>query len=354
MFQITREDVAAILRDYNIAAEILDISELQRYHYERDDPETKEVRLIIKVEVAGGSPLVVRFKNESGVTLELIESQCRFAGTLKQNGIITPAQYMSGGRYARWYTIGGYEVIVTLEQFAEGEIKVVDEDLARKTGELLARTHTIAEEKDLHVDNDVLFDPFARNDLFFVDKFLSLEGSLQGESRALFDRITGQYNAYMAVLAPLKKYPRYAVQGDISDCNLYQTPQGELGIFDFNRSGDNILFCDAVMQAVFEARLMDYPENSGDDYPAKILASFLEGYCSVRSFSPEERAWFACLYPIIDAFWGMDICWREDSLLNAHRAGDAAGVQRWLEIIWKRLAGLAEPGKVWEEQCTEN
>ena len=39
--------------------------------------------------------------------------------------------------------------------------------------------------------------------------------------------------------------------------NLYQAASGEIGVFDFNRCGDNNLFCDAVMQAVFEARLMD-------------------------------------------------------------------------------------------------
>ncbi len=337
MFQISPEEVASILQDYGITAGIKSLSELQRYYYEQEDPASKEVRLIVKIVLEDAPPLVIRFKNERDVTLSLIESQCRFARALQNEGIITPVQYMADGCYARWYTIGGYDVIVTLERFAEQEIRVVDESTARKTGELLAKTHNIAEKQGLHVDNPVLFDPFAHNDLFAFDAFSALADALAGEERALFDRITAQYDAYMAVLAPLREYPRYAVQGDISDCNLYLTPEGAVGIFDFNRSGDNILFCDAVMQALFEARLMDYPENRDDAYEAKILTAFLEGYCAERPFSEQEQEWYPYLYAIIDAFWSFDLRWREDSLINAHEAGDRASVRRWLETVQQRL-----------------
>lgn len=45
-------------------------------------------------------------------------------------------------------------------------------------------------------------------------------------------------------------------------------------MFDFNRCGD----CDAVMQGVFEARLMDYPKEhtKADEYD--YFTAFLEGY----------------------------------------------------------------------------
>lgn len=337
MFRITHEDLATILQDYGIEAKINNFYELQRYHYERDDPNSKEVRLIAKLELENAPPLVVRFKNEKDVTIELIESQSQFAEVLKNEGIITPNQYMSKGRYANWYTISGYEVIVTLEQFVENEIKVVDEITAKKTGELLARTHNIAEQHNLHIDNDVLFNPFEHNDLFSFDSFVSLSQFLVGEDKDLFDRITDKYNAYMEILAPLKERTKYAVQGDISDCNLYLTDGGDVGVFDFNRAGDNVPFCDAVMQAIFEARLMDYPENKDDDFETKILASFWEGYCSVRNFSKEEHELYPYLYAVIDAFWSFDIRWNEDSLMNAHKAGNLDAVRQWLETIWKRL-----------------
>lgn len=337
MFKVSRQDIETILQDYNIVGKIRNVSELQRYHYERNNPDSKEVRLIVKVDLEDAVSFVIRFKNEEDVSIELIESQSQFADALKRNGIITPTQYRTNGKFANWYTIGGYDVIVTLEQFVENEIKVVDGAIAQKTGELLAKTHMIAEQHDLHIDNPVLFNPFTHNDLFAYDAFMSLEPFLEGADKVLFDKIVEAYDTYMEVLSPLRKQPQYAVQGDISDCNLYLTNWGEVGIFDFNRSGDNILFCDAIMQAVFEARLMDYPQEKEADFEANILASFLDGYCSVRSFTKEEQQWYPYLYAIIDAFWSSDIRWNEDSLLNAHKAGNAEGVRRWLSTIWERL-----------------
>ena len=291
MFNITGNDVEAILRDYGITHGIDGITELQRYNYERKDPASKEVRLIVKIALDNGAPLVMRFKNETDVTIELIESQSRFANLLKENGVITPEQHMANGRYANWYNIGGYDVIVTVEEFVENEVKLVDSAIARKTGALLARTHAIAEQCDIEA------------------------------------------------LAPLKPQPRYAVQGDISDCNLYLTAEGDVGIFDFNRAGDNVLFCDAIMQAIFEARLMDYPEDSAEDFESQILNAFLDGYRSVRSFTHEERELFPYLFRIVDAFWSFDMLWREDGLMNSHKAGDTEAVMNWLKVIWERITG---------------
>lgn len=214
------------------------------------------------------------------------------------------------------------------------------DDLFRKkeTGELLAKMHTISERNHLHVKNPVLFDPFSSNDLFAYEDFKALGDSLEGKSKQLYEQIVERYTAYMDILSPLKESPRYAVQGDISDCNLFLTPSGEIGIFDFNRCGDNRLFCDAAMQAVFEARLMIYPENITDDFKSEVFAAFWDGYRSIRPVSEQEQPLYPYLYAIIDAFWSQDILWREDSLINAHKAGDADGVQKWLSLIWERLS----------------
>ena len=65
-------------------------------------------------------------------------------------------------------SINGYDVIVTVEEFVSGELRCVDSDIAEKTGKLLAKTHNIAETNNFHVEKNVLFDPFADNDLFTV------------------------------------------------------------------------------------------------------------------------------------------------------------------------------------------
>ena len=340
MFEVNAADVEDILNDYGIFSKVSYISEMQRYDYGQNAKGIGEVRLIIKVECKSAAPLVIRFKNEKNVTLEIIESQCRFAEILKKGGIITPHQYQTEGIFAKWYNINGYDVIVTVEQFVEGEIKAVDEKIAEKTGKLLAKMHTISETNNIHVQNAVLFNPFKENDLFDYVSFKSIETGLTSDVKSLFDRIADKYNAYMEILSPLKRQQKYAVQGDISECNLYQTCSGKIGVFDFNRCGDNNLFCDAVMQAVFYARLMDYPENAKDDIENKILAAFWKGYRSIRHFSEEQTKWYPYLYAIINAFWSEDIRWNDDSLIKAYNSRDTDNVQKWLCRIWERLISL--------------
>lgn len=337
MFQVSIHDIENILRDYGVLSKPVSFTELQRYFYEKNDAKSKEVRLIIKVELSDGMPLVMRFKNEHDVTLELIEKQSGFAELLLENGIPTPVQYKSAGHFAKQYVINGYEVMVTVEEYVDGEIKCVDLELAKETGRLLARTHAIAKKYNVHVENKVLFDAFDENDLFSVNAFYALKDQIRDEDKTLFQSIMEKYREYMKILEPLKKEPRYAVQGDISICNLYLTANGDLGIFDFNRCGDNYLFCDAVMQGVFEARLMDYPKEhtkaDEDDY----FTAFLEGYQENCPFSDEQKNRLPYLCAIISAFWSADMIWNDDSLKNKVKKGNHAAVHKWLEVIYERI-----------------
>lgn len=343
MFDVSLADINEIIRDYGIVSEAVCFTELQRYHYEKNDPDSKEVRLILRVDLGNGKSVVMRFKNEDGVTINLIENQCRFADLLHKNGILTPIQYQSNGVYAKEVSLNGYQVIVCVEEFAQGEIKTVDETIAEKTGALLAKTHDIAERFRAHLDNAVLFDPFQENDLFFYSQFETICRSLDGEEKSLSERIAAKYHEYMCVLSPLKSEPRYAVQGDISDCNLYQNGNGEIGMFDFNCSGDNNLFCDAVMQAIFEARLMDYPLDYLEKTEKIILPAFLKGYQSVRAFTDTQKQMLPYLYAVVTSFWAMDIVWGENSLKKAFDSGDKQAIHCWLDVIWQRISKLPDP-----------
>lgn len=333
MFNVDAADVQPILKAFGIAAEIVSMEELQRYHYERDDPNSKEVRLILHVNLKDASPVVVRFKNEEDVTIELIESQNRFAETLRMNGIPTPYIYTVNGSFAKEYAINGYEVVVTVEAFVSGEIKRVNAEIARKTGGLLAALHNLSEALNCHVDYEVLFDPFTDNDLFFVEAFTSIGDGLQGEQLSMHRNIIERYHHHMRALEALKSEPRYAVQGDISNNNLFEREDGAIGLFDFNRCGDNIPYCDAVMQAVYEARLMEYPDEYGDDREAIILSAFLKGYHEIRPFTDAQRKWFPHLYAIIDAFWGVRLFYDENSLMSAYKRRDTERVGQHLQVI---------------------
>ena len=340
MFTLTDKDIENVIHDFGIAAALVSFKEIERYNYEEDDPDTKQVRLIVKAVLDDGSAPVLRFKNEDDAPQKVIEAQSRFAVLLHENGIETPKVYASGGNYAREYTINGYEVVVTVEDFKEGELREVDPETARDTGELLARMHLIAEENDFHVDSEVLFNPLEDNDLVFYDSFESKKDKLTSVDSDLYDTIVRKHAELLERIEPLRNDPQYAVQGDISDCNLYRTKEGTLGVFDFNRSGDNNLFFDAVMQAFFEARLMDYPEDLAGKQEETIFAAFLEGYLNVRPFTNREKAVFPYLYALIDAFWGVDMKWVDKSHTKTVKEADDASIRQWMREIYRRETDL--------------
>ncbi|MGI6691601.1 MAG: phosphotransferase enzyme family protein [Christensenellales bacterium] len=340
MFDVSMETVARILRDFHVPSKPVGFSELRRYHYERDDPASKEVRLIVRVALESGEAVVIRFKNEAGVSLDLINAQSRFAALLSAHGIATPALFQVDGQYAAWYRLNGYDVIVAVESFEEGEIRFVNEAVAEKTGELLADMHDIAEKADFHVANDVLFNPLAQNDLFDFSEFERHQKPLMTIDAGMYRDIVATYQAHMRVIATLAGEPRYAVQGDISHCNLYLTDKGTLGIFDFNRCGDNNLYFDAVMQSLFEARLMDYPDAYAGRAEETILPAFLQGYHQQRPFSKAQREVFPYLYAVVSAFWLMDMKWSDTSLRQAVEDDDREAMREALHQVHRRIHHL--------------
>lgn len=331
-----------VLARYGISAGIASVAELQRYDYDRPNAHGGRMRLIIKVEFDAAEPVVVRFRNEDDVTIESLEAQSAFAQLLYDEGIATPRQYRADGRCATWCHVGGHDVMTTVEQYVAGEIRCVDAHTARQTGELLARMHNIAERAEFHVASPVLFDPLSANELFEFDVFKANAGYLAGLDAVLYDDICDMYAAYMHELERSADGPRYAVQGDISDCNTYRAADGTIGVFDFNRCGDNYLFFDAIMQAVFEARLMDYPESYAGDAESIVLRAFLRGYQAQRPFTPHQRAAYPYLYSMIDAFWSADIKWSDTSLSNAVKREDEARVRAILRDVYSRLRRLPE------------
>lgn len=50
LFTITGKDIDMILHDYDILSESISSTELQRYYYEKDDPASGQIRLIITSE----------------------------------------------------------------------------------------------------------------------------------------------------------------------------------------------------------------------------------------------------------------------------------------------------------------
>ena len=172
------------------------------------------------------------------------------------------------------------------------------------------------------------------------ETFTAHQDYLESVDPALYHEIVRQHARLLRDVRRLENEPSYAVQGDISDCNLYRCTGGAIGVFDFNRCGDNVLYYDAVMQAVFEARLMDYPAEIADRPEAVILPAFLKGYHRQRPFTDRQREVFPYLYALISAFWLGDLRWSEDSLFQAVQKEDTAAARRWMQEICRRTRAL--------------
>ncbi len=337
MFTISKDDILLILNDFGIFSDVITFLELQRYNYDEDDLTSKEIRLIIKVDLSDGESVVIRFKNESNVTLEIVNAQSKFAQLLADNGIKTPTLFMVNNEYAKWYSINGYNVIVTIESFVNGEIHEVTEEIAEKTGSLLAQMHNIAESNSFHVQNDVLFDPLTKNDLFSFQEFENQREIMLSIDEQLYKNIVKEYNDSFQKVCVFKNEHRYAVQGDISDCNLYQTVDGDIGVFDFNRCGDNVLYYDAIMQAIFEAKLMDYPKEIAGKQENIILNAFLRGYNKKRPFTEKQKEVFPYLYAIISSFWLGRIYFDNDSLYRSIEKKDKKAIHQLMREIYNNI-----------------
>lgn len=328
MFQVDKTELSAVLQKFGISEEIIQTSELLRYNY--DDG---QVRLMLKVDFQNREPVVVKFKNEHDVSADLIEAQTTFSEHLAVHGIPTARFMKAGDGYVLQANVGGCDVLVTCESFCAGEIKAVDVKIAEKTGRLLAQTHNIAERDDVHVDGDILFDLFAENDLFSYELFAELTDAINDP---LLPKIRSKYREHMAALEFLRKRPRYATQGDISLCNLFLSGDG-IGLFDFNHSGDNILFCDAIIQAVFEAKLMEYDKPLDSEYSREIFKAFLSGYEHEREFTDEERAAIPHITAVVNAFWLIDLCRGNENLKVYIENKDRSGIDAAINRVWDRL-----------------
>lgn len=339
MFEVTLADIQKIANEYRIDECPTAFYELQRYNYDEENKGSKEVRLIIKVVFEKHSAVVIRFKNEQNVTKERIEAQCSFAVQLSKGGIKTPHIYHFDGHYANEYHINGYDVIVTIEDFCDGEVKAVDEKIARMTGVLLAQMHNVSEKMNLHVYDKVMFNPLLRNELFDISVFSENKEILRAIEPSLCDEIESITDIYLRKIEIFKEETQYAVQRDISLCNLYITVDGKMGVFDYNNSGDNVLFYDAIMQAVFESRLMDYK----DDYPEReqnILSAFLNGYDSVRPFTSLQKEIYPYLCAVISAYWLGDMRFDKGNLKSLIEKKQTDAICRFMNNMRVHLIAL--------------
>ena len=227
-------------------------------------------------------------------------------------------------------------VQVTVEDFVKGQLQIINVETARQIGRMHARAHEISLRAGCHVDYPVLFDALGENDLF---SFAMLEEQLPGMPdplRGKAENVLALCHDHQAALSPLAAYPRCATQGDLSDCNLYRTSDGEIGMFDFNNCGDAVPLVDAIMQGIFVSRLMDYGQEPTEAFSLGLLRAYLEGYESIRPLTAQEKELARHMDALCAALWRFDLVFGDDSLKNLLARGDMAGADALLDTLLRR------------------
>jgi len=334
-FLPTIPQIGDLLALFGIQQMPVSVDELLRYDCTAEELSEKQFRLILKLSFAETRPLVMKFRGggDERDRRFVIEAQTVFADLLYKNGIPTSQYRRCGPWFTCTYDWNGYHTVVTLEDFCEHRIAAIDEEISYKTGRLLAQMHTVSEENRCHVPNRVIMDVFGENDFFDFAEFEVLGKKMSGAQLQKHSEICRIYAEKAAVLTPLKGRRVYAVQGDMSIDNIYRMKNGGIGVFDFNCSGDNILFCDAVMEAWFLAHNMDYAEPLTEALSDHLAAAYLRGYHEIRPFTDVEKQMIPPLYAIATAFDGR----MTDRLAQAIEDGNTDEVRCVLDLIYRSL-----------------
>ena len=165
-FEIDRKQAQDILHRHGVEERITALTELLRYHYDEGDDPTDEVRLILRADLEGREPVVIKLLWEEKYPASVMEAQAAFSETLRRCGVPTARHYAAEERFVSLWYIMGREIQATVEDFVQGQLQIIDVETARQIGRMHARAHDIALREGCHVDYPVLFDALGENDLF--------------------------------------------------------------------------------------------------------------------------------------------------------------------------------------------
>lgn len=326
------QNLTDVIALYNISTPISDF----RFFINGYDEETSEIKVITKVGFTHRSPLVVKFVKEDDHPHNLIEQQSTFSEYLRVQGIITPKRYKSEGNYCAKYKLENMNVVVTVEDYLGKEIKALDTKLAYKIGQLMAKTHSISEKGNCHIDNNTIFNVVGYNEVSGFDSFVEL-GESGKINLVIYEQIKKEYTTKLNKIKLLwSTLPRYATQGDFCINNL--TYVGEkIGIFDYNIAGDETLVGDMVLEGLLAANEMDLTNGLSDKNRVDLFRCFFNGYTDVRPLTADEKNVLNDIYTISSSLWFTRIIYNENSLMKLVERNEMSKVNLLLQDIYNDL-----------------
>lgn len=327
------ENIKEVLTLYNIRGQISGIYDFIHYY----DAKSIEIKIISKVEFTNRSPIVIKFVRENEYPSHIIESQSVFSEYLREQGVLTPKRYISGGRYCLNFKLNNIDVDITVEDYIGEEIKFIDFDLAYKLGQLMGKIHKISENGNCLIGKNTIFDIFGYNEVSGYNTFRKLgeDGKIEP---AMYLKIKGLYTEKLErVKQSWKKLSRFATQGDISINNLSYTGES-IGIFDYNIAGDETLVGDMVLEGLLTANEMNLSDVLTDFDRTELFKHFYKGYISERPLSDDEKNVLSDIYSISSALWFTKIKYNENSLEKLVELNECDKVTKLLQEIYNALS----------------
>lgn len=331
---IEKENILKVLALFNIDFDIKSYN----FFINGFDEQTSEVKIIVKVDLSNEKSLVIKFIRQDMNPHNVIEEQSRFSEHLRERGILTPKRYKSGDSYCITYTFNGLLLDVTVEDYLGKEVKVIDNTLAYNIGRLMGKNHCIAEEDNLYINANTIFNIVGYNEVSGYNEFVRL-GNDKLIEKKLFDEICSIYDIKInRIKSVWGSLPKYATQGDYSINNLSYIGYDELGIFDYNIAGDETLIGDMILEGLLIANEMELTQGLSDTDRPGLFKSFLNGYISQRPLSENERLVFDDIYAISKGLWFTRIQYNDASLVKLIEKKDHEKTTELLREIYKDIS----------------
>ncbi|WP_346914498.1 hypothetical protein [Clostridium sp.] len=333
--------IRKILKRYGIEQDIKNIIFL---HEQYGNNILQRVRVIIKVELRNESIYIIKFVCEEEHPQILIEEQSIFSECLRENGIITAKRLKCDYRHCILYHIYGVELAVTVEEYLGEEITFINHGIVNKIANMMAEMHNISKSNNCHINGNTIWDIFddktdiMRGYMEFYKFREDKDIDLTAYNLDLYNKIIELYNERKERLKVLwDKLPKYATQGDYSINNLTNI-NGQVGIFDYNISGDEVLVSDMVIEGLFVAKHMELDKELTDKDRELLFQSFIKTYMDYCKLTQNEINAMNDIYAIVLPFWWTRIIYDEEkSLKKLLKDKNVHEVNAFLEETYEML-----------------
>lgn len=343
-FQPDDNDLAHALSAFGFKQRVVTFTPLLSRCGQEEGTGAVRLRLIARLDLASGTPLVIKFQSLKPSLVSQLERQSSFSEFLRAGGIPCARRWQVEGSFSYQTQAQGLPVVITLEDFEPGELTVLDEQMIRRIGALMARAHRLSESASYQVYAPTIFDVTGKNDIALFSVFEGLAPLVPTSLLTLYQKVQTACQFWLSrIKEGLRHYPRIAVQGDFSINNLFDNQHG-LGLFDFNNCGDVHALSDLVLEGLLLSREMEAVCPLTPQVAERLFSCFLEGYQEDRRFTEEEIRIMVDIYAFANCLYMMQVKWGEDSLQKLLEKGERDRAAALLQYMMAQISDNKVPG----------